>query len=99
MNALGTPQMVRQHRRTPPARASLLLLLAVTLVCGGANGGQGLPLDRITLPPGFEIAIYASNVPNARSMALSPSGTLFVGTRTAGDVYAIVDRDHDHKAD
>jgi len=82
-----------------PAAASLLLVLAVALVCGGANGGQGLPLDQITLPPGFEIAIYASNVANARSMTLSPNGTLFVGTRTAGNVYAIVDRDHDHKAD
>lgn len=99
MNALRTLHIVRQRRRNPPARASSLLLLAVTLVCGGANGGQGLPLDQITLPPGFEIAIYASNVPNARSMTLSPNGTLFVGTRTAGDVYAIVDRDHDHTAD
>ncbi len=99
MNALRTPQIVKQRRRNPPAAASSLLLLAVTLVCVGANGGQRLPLDQITLPPGFEIAIYASNVPNARSMTLSPNGTLFVGTRTAGDVYAIVDRDHDHKAD
>ncbi len=99
MNFLGRPQFVKERMRKFLAAASSLLLLAVTLVCGGANGGQGLPLDQITLPPGFEIAIYASNVPNARSMALSPSGTLFVGTRTAGNVYAIVDRDHDHKAD
>lgn len=99
MNLLGRPQFVKERMRKFPTAASSLLLLAVTLVCGGANGGQGLPLDQITLPPGFEMAIYASNVPNARSMTLSPNGTLFVGTRTAGDVYAIVDRDHDHKAD
>ncbi len=61
--------------------------------------GKGLALDRIKLPAGFEISIYASNVPNARSMTLSPNGTLFVGTRSAGNVYAIVDRDKDQKAD
>jgi len=32
-------------------------------------------------------------------MALSPNGTLFVGSRTAGNVYALVDSDGDKKAD
>jgi len=99
VNLPGKPQFVKERMRKLSVVASLLLLLAVALVCVGANGGQGLPLDQIKLPPGFGIAIYASNVPNARSMTLSPNGTLFVGTRTAGNVYAIVDRDHDHKAD
>lgn len=61
--------------------------------------GKRLPLEKIILPAGFEISIYANNVPNARSMTLSPNGTLFVGTRRAGNVYAIVDRDKDQKAD
>ena len=60
---------------------------------------KGLALDRIKVPAGFEISIYASKVPNARSMTLSPNGTLFVGTLRAGNVYAIVDRDKDRKAD
>ncbi len=59
----------------------------------------GLPLEQIKLPPGFEISIYASGVENARSMSLSPNGTLFVGTRSAGNVYAIVDRNGDFQAD
>jgi glucose/arabinose dehydrogenase len=58
-----------------------------------------LPLDQIILPPGFEISIYASDVKNARSMTLSPGGTLFVGTRSAGSVYAVLDRNGDFKAD
>ena len=53
----------------------------------------------VKLPPGFKIDLYAENVPNARSMALSPSGVLFVGTRTEGKVYAIVDDDNDFRAD
>jgi len=68
----------------------------IILLCQQASG---LPLNQIKLPPGFEISIYASNVPNARSMTLSPNGTLFVGTRNAGNVYAILDRDKDNVAD
>lgn len=58
-----------------------------------------LPLDQIKLPPGFHIDVYAENVDNARSMCLSPSGTLFVGTRDAGNVYALRDTNHDYRAD
>jgi glucose/arabinose dehydrogenase len=57
-----------------------------------------LPYE-ISLPPGFEISIYADNVPNARSMVLSPSGTLFVGTRQEGKFYAILDQNQDYQAD
>lgn len=53
----------------------------------------------ITLPPGFKLEIYSADVPNARSMALSESGILFVGTRNEGKVYAIVDKNNDNKAD
>ncbi len=56
-------------------------------------------LDKISLPPGFKIETFAVDVPNARSMCLSPNGTLFVGTRGKGDVYALKDTDGDFKAD
>ncbi|MCP4747237.1 MAG: sorbosone dehydrogenase family protein [Desulfobacteraceae bacterium] len=56
-------------------------------------------LKSIELPPGFQIELYSSAVPNARNMALSPSGVLFVGTRKAGRVYAVVDQNADFKAD
>jgi glucose/arabinose dehydrogenase len=48
-----------------------------------------LPLERIKLPPGFEITVFAEGVKDARSMALGEKGTLFVATRTEGNVYAI----------
>ncbi len=57
-----------------------------------------LPLEQIKLPPGFKIAIYA-RVPNARSMVLSASGTLFVGNRSGDKVYAVQDTDGDNVAD
>ena len=58
----------------------------------------GLPLQSIKLPPGFAISVYAE-VDNARSMALSPGGTLFVGNRNEDKVYAVRDTDGDSKAD
>jgi glucose/arabinose dehydrogenase len=60
---------------------------------------QGIHLEKIKLPPGFSIALYANHVPNARSMVLSPSGTLFVGTRNGDSVYALPDTNRDHRAD
>ena len=56
-------------------------------------------LSKINLPPGFVISMYAENIENARSMSLSDSGVLFVGTRRKGTVYAIVDSDGDGTAD
>ncbi len=56
-------------------------------------------LDKIKLPDGFKIEVYAEKVKNARSMSLSPSGTLFIGSMRKGNVYAAVDKDGDHKAE
>lgn len=54
-----------------------------------------LQLDKIVLPEGFKIEVYA-NVPNARSMVLSEKGTLFVGNRGEDKVYAVRDMDGDN---
>ena len=77
----------------------LMVILLMTGVADAAGRKAHIPIEQIKLPPGFRIAIYASDVPNARSMVLSPSGTLFVGTRKAGKVYAVVDRNGDFLAD
>ncbi|NNE26997.1 MAG: sorbosone dehydrogenase family protein [Saprospiraceae bacterium] len=58
-----------------------------------------LPIDRLILPEGFQIDIYADNINNARSMTLSPDGTLYVGTRGGSEVYALKDLDSDFKVD
>ena len=62
-------------------------------------GENGTGLACIKLPPGFSIDYYAENIEGTRSMALSPNGTLFVGSRDAGKVYAVLDRNNDSKAD
>jgi glucose/arabinose dehydrogenase len=76
--------------------AFLAILLSLLCLPSCSSAAQ---IDKIKLPPGFRISIYADNVQNARSMALSPSGTLFVGTRDVGKVYAIPDFNKDYKGD
>jgi len=61
--------------------------LLLALACATANAR--IALDRIKLPPGFEISVFAEGVKGARSMALGEKGTLFVGSMGAGNVYAI----------
>lgn len=48
-----------------------------------------LTLDKLTLPPGFAISVYAE-VKNARQMVLGDKGTVYVGSRRAGQVYALL---------
>ncbi len=56
-------------------------------------------LDQLKLPAGFSIEIYADGVENARQMVLGDEGTLFVGSRKAGKLWAVTDTDGDQKAD
>jgi glucose/arabinose dehydrogenase len=55
-------------------------------------------LSKIKLPAGFSVNVFAE-VENARSMCLSPNGTLFVGNRDKDNVYAVVDNNKDGVAD
>lgn len=57
-------------------------------------------LKNISLPEGFSISYFAESVPNARSLATNGDGSIvFVGTRTEGKVYALVDSNKDFVAD
>jgi len=86
----------------------LVLLSLLMLQCSNINPpkpkllrleNNKLPLEKIRLPEGFKIDLFAKEVKNARSLCLSPKGTLFVGTRSEGNVYALQDTDGDKKAD
>lgn len=78
------------------------LALAVPLACGGcgpAPTASEIDLASIRLPSGFRIDLFASDLPNARALALGEAGTLFVGTRSDGRVFALRDADGDGHAD
>jgi glucose/arabinose dehydrogenase len=52
-----------------------------------------LPVDRLKLPKGFNIEVYASGIANARSLRIGDKGTVFVGNRLLDKVWAITDKD------
>lgn len=56
-------------------------------------------LANFKLPAGFRISVFSDQVPAARSMAVSPSGIVFVGSRAAGKVYALLSTRHDYVID
>jgi len=61
-------------------------------------GGEG-QLYSVKLPEGFRVTYFAEEVEGARSLTLGPDGIVFVGSRGAGNVYALVDRDSDGVAE
>jgi len=52
-----------------------------------------LPTARLKVPAGFNIEVYAAGMANARSLAEGDKGTVFVGSRLVGNVYAIANKD------
>ena len=64
-----------------------------------ADAKADVQLDKLKLPEGFSIDVWAAEVPNARSLAISESGIVFVGNRQENNVYALVDENGDGKAD
>lgn len=74
------------------------LILVCLPGCAPALPQKGIHLDKIKMPPGFKISLYA-RVSGARSMTYSTGGILFVGTRESGNVYAVLDTDEDQIAD
>jgi len=57
-----------------------------------------VPAD-LVVPAGFTVTVFAADVTNARLMAFSPDGVLFVARQSKGDVVALPDRNRDGKAD
>ncbi len=51
-----------------------------------------LPIDKLKVPAGFKVEVWADGIPEARSVALGDKGTVFVSNRLAKNVYAVVDR-------
>ncbi len=50
-----------------------------------------IPVDKIKLPPGFKVEVWATGLPGGRAMARGDDGKLYVGTRGIGRVYEVTD--------
>src|SRR5215468_9764943 len=71
-----------------PAGATLAPVVAPPL----AAAADKVPVDKLKVPKGFKVEVYASGIPNARSLRLGDKGTVFVSNRTLDKLYAIVDK-------
>lgn len=93
--------MAKLTHSAPKARALPHWSAAAVIGCLVAATGiaADLPLGKIKLPTGFQITVFADNVENARQMVRGDDGTIYVGSRRAGRVYAITDGDNDYVAD
>ena len=67
--------MCQRLRPTKPVSLAILISLLATVVQA--------------LPEGFEINVLTTEVPYARQMAQSANGTIYVGSRGPGNVYAV----------
>lgn len=70
-------------------RALIIYFLSIPCLVGSARADSEIDTTALRLPLGFRIEVLVADVPDARSMALGDQGTLFVGTRRKGNVYAI----------
>ncbi len=77
----------------------LPVIAAAVFSCDTDTSGTDKILDQLNLPDGFSVEVFADDVPDARQMALSSDGIVYVGSRSAGSVYALVDENGDYKAD
>jgi len=87
--AASAPAPGWQQGRAPDQSASTLHPFAPLLT---GRPASELPLDKLKLPTGFKVEVYADGVPEARSMAMGDKGTLFVSNRNAKNVYAVTDQ-------
>ena len=56
-----------------------------------ATKAADVPINRIKLPPGFKVEVWADSVPGSRAIAQGDGGKYYVGTRPLGRVYEITD--------
>ncbi len=71
-----------------------LILLWISIIFMQQSIAQSISkenfLEQLVLPKGFQIEIFADQLPGARTMAQSDAGVIFVGTRGEGKVYALI---------
>ncbi len=86
--AIGGPSQLPD----PPAPTALPLQEAAQEVLG-------MPGRTITLPPGFEITLFADGLDDPRMLALGPDGQIYVAERGSGRILRLPDADHDGNPD
>lgn len=77
------------HQGKPPAMAdSKLAPLAGRMT---ETPASEIPINKVKLPKGFAVEIWATGMPGARAMARGEKGKIYLGTRGIGRVYEVTD--------
>lgn len=76
----------------------ILPIILTGLCANAATAANALPLDKLIMPAGFHIEVYA-DVENPRQMVQGDDGVVYVGSRGAGKVHAVRDTTGDAKGD
>ncbi|QSX34314.1 PQQ-dependent sugar dehydrogenase [Shewanella avicenniae] len=73
-----------------------LLLLGTSFICMTAAAAQSVI---ITVTKGFSVSLYATDLGDAKQIAVGDDGTLFVGSHKSGTITALVDSNSDGRVD
>jgi glucose/arabinose dehydrogenase len=84
----ATPPSWAQGRPDTEGAANLAPAVAPPI----ATAADKLPVAKLKVPKNFNIEVYASGMPDARSLRIDDKGTVFVSNRVLDKIYAIVDR-------
>jgi hypothetical protein len=80
--------MWQQGRNTDMAASPLAPLAGRNTATPPAE----IALDRLKLPPGFKVELWAHGMPGARAMVRGDQGRIYIGTRGIGRVYEVTDK-------
>lgn len=75
--------------------AAILVAAVAAEVQGQTPAAPLSPLSNFVLPRGFRISVFASGLPGARMMTVSPEGVLLLARRRTHEVVALQDRNQD----
>src|SRR3954471_4399035 len=95
--SLGLPLALAQQRAPPSWKQGQSPELASSALSPhaqppGPKAAGEIPVDKLKVPSGFKVSLWASGINNARVMTWGDKGPLFVSSRVAGNVYAVVDK-------
>lgn len=67
----------------------ILKLVVVAIVLANPVQAKPANISKLKVPQGFKVELFADKLPNARTMVAGDKGVIFIGSRQAGNVYAI----------
>lgn len=92
-------ELIEKANQTPPKEADKNLKTDTKTPPGGAAPGANKTELPLTLPPGFSISVFATELGHPRDLILDPRGNLLVSTSKDGSVLALRDLDGDGDAE